>query len=564
MTASAPSQQAVTPLPPIPLSRRIYGYGSVFGKTLRDSRLTFIIIAGLLGGMTLYIAVGISAAFSTPEARAELARLATDLPPIMQGMAGRPVNVDTLGGYITFKYGLFFPIIAGLWSILALSGTLAAEARRGSLEFVAAAPFGKRRIALEKLGAHLVAVTGVILAIAVAAWLDGALFAKVPGDNIPVDAAFGFALYVGLLGLASGAVAFAIAPFLGRGAAAGIAMFVLFAGWLLAGYQVPYPALSGPANLTWFGWTSNHLPLSGTADWPSLVLVAIVAAVLLAVGVEAFVRRDIGATSAVPTPSMPRFLRGLQGPTERSLAERLPVGLAWGIGLGIWGLVIAASSRTFAEDVVRDSPELVRVLRSVFPNVDPISAGGFLQLMFVQFGFIVVGFAAATLVSGWASDEASGRTEILLTTPLARMRWAASSAAGVLIVVAVMTAVLAVAVGLGAVLSGSDALTPMAGSLVLGVYAAALAGVGFAVGGLLWATIAAELVAAVVTVTFLIDIIVPALQQPDWVHQLALTAHMGYPMVGIWDVGGIVLALAIAVGGLAIGAWGFARRDLRG
>ena len=42
-----------------------------------------------------------------------------------------------------------------LWSILALSGTLAGEASRGSLDFVAAAPFGKRRIALEKLAAHL-------------------------------------------------------------------------------------------------------------------------------------------------------------------------------------------------------------------------------------------------------------------------------------------------------------------------------------------------------------------------------------------------------------------------
>ena len=35
--------------PPIPLRRRIYGFGSVYGKTIRDSRLAFIIVAGLLG-----------------------------------------------------------------------------------------------------------------------------------------------------------------------------------------------------------------------------------------------------------------------------------------------------------------------------------------------------------------------------------------------------------------------------------------------------------------------------------------------------------------------------------
>ena len=60
------------------------------------------------------------------------------VPPILAGLAGKAVNVGTLGGYLQYKYGTFFPIIVSLWSILALSGTLAAEARRGSLEFVAA------------------------------------------------------------------------------------------------------------------------------------------------------------------------------------------------------------------------------------------------------------------------------------------------------------------------------------------------------------------------------------------------------------------------------------------
>ena len=61
-------------------------------------------------------------------------------------------------------------------------------------------------------------------------------------------------------------------------------------------------------------------------------------------------------------------------------------------------------------------------------------------------------------------------------------------------------------------------------------------GVGFAVGG--WRTsIAGEIVALVVVATYLIDLIAPALQLPDWVHQLALTAHLGQPMVGHWDAG---------------------------
>ena len=38
--------------------------------------------------------------------------------------------------------------------------------------------------------------------------------------------------------------------------------------------------------------------------------------------------------------------------------------------------------------------------------------------MLVQLLFVVAGFAAATLASGWAADETSGRLELLLATPL--------------------------------------------------------------------------------------------------------------------------------------------------
>jgi putative exporter of polyketide antibiotics len=151
---------------------------------------------------------------------------------------------------------------------------------------------------------------------------------------------------------------------------------------------------------------------------------------------------------------------------------------------------------------------------------------------------------------------------MLLATPLARLRWAVSGAIGVYLTIAAMTVVLAAGVGIGALLARSDALTPMAGTVTLGLYAAAVAGVGFAIGGLVRTSIAAEAVALVVTLTFLIDLIAPAVRLPDWVHQLALTAHMGQPMVGVWDAGGIAACLVLAAAGLALGGWGMRRRDV--
>ncbi len=327
----------------------------------------------------------------------------------------------------------------------------------------------------------------------------------------------------------------------------------------MANYGATMPAAALIANLTPWGWTANHLPLAGQYDWGSLVPVAIMAVVLLPIGIETFARRDLGATPSVKGPGLPAATLGLRGPIGRSFGDRLPVALAWGLGLGFFGLAMAAISGSIADEVAR-SPELARTFDSIFPSFKVNSAGGFLQLL-VQLVFILVGFAAATLVSGWASDETSGRLEMVLATPLARARWATLSAVGVLAAIGLLTVIVAAAIGVGAASAGSDAVTPMAGTITLGLYAAALAGVGFAVGGARM-SIAAETVAIVVIATYLIDLLAPALKLPGWVHQLALTAHLGQPMVGTWDVGGMVFCIAVAVGGLAIGAWAIRRRDV--
>jgi ABC-2 type transport system permease protein len=560
MTASSRAQLA----PSVPSAwSRIYGFGSVFAKTIRDSRRATILAGVVLGLALLGVGKAITSQFATPESRQEIVNVVTAVPPILQGFAGKPVNVGTLGGYLQYKYGTFFPIILSLWSILALSGTLAAEARRGSLEFLAAAPISRRRIALEKVSGHVVVVVIASMLIFGSLAIVGRAFPVLPGDEISVGAAGAYAVWLGLLGLVAGALAFALAQFLGRGAAIGIAGAVTFAGFILNGYQAVLPGLAPIANLTWFGWTTNHIPLAGLYDWPSVALVAVATLILLVIGVEAFVRRDLGATSAVPSPSLPTSLIGVNGPIGRAAGELLPNALAWGIGLGVFGLLIGGSGKSFS-DALQKSPEFLRLLSQVFPRIELAGAGGFLQLLFVEFGLILSGLAAATLVANWASDETSGRLEMVMAAPLARMRWVVSGGLGVLVGIAVIVVLAAIGIGIGASLTGGDVATPVAGTLVLGLYAVALAGIGIAVGGLVSTGAAAPAVAILTVVIWLIDIIAPPLGLPDAIQQLALTAHYGQPMLGVWDPAGIAASIVLAVGGVAIGAWGFARRDLRG
>ncbi len=42
----------------------------------------------------------------------------------------------------------------------------------------------------------------------------------------------------------------------------------------------------------------------------------------------------------------------------------------------------------------------------------------------------------------------------------------------------------------------------------------------------------------------------PALSLPEFVQNLALSAHYGLPMVGEWEAAGIVASVVIAVGGV--------------
>ena len=560
MTAEARPVTSVTA--PSTLSR-IYGLGSVFGKTLRDSRRATIAIAGVIALLLIVVSRAITSEFATPESRQQIGDLVEAVPPIMQGLAGKPVNVESLGGYIQYKYGGFFPLVTALWSILALSGTLAAEVHRGSMEIVAASAMTRRQIALQKLVGHVLVMTLAMAVIFVAAAVAGSAFAQLPGDAIPVGASLGYAVWLGLMALIAGALAFALAPFVGRGSAAGIAGAVMFAGFILNGYQTAIPELAPFANLTWFGWTTNHLPLAGQFDWASLGLVAVVTVVLFVVGIEAFARRDLGQTSAVPTPGLPRALVGLRGPASRATGELLPTALAWGLGLGIFGLVMGSSSASFVEQL-GESTEFGELIGSIFPGVDLATAGGFLQLVFVEFGLILAGLAAATLVGAWAANETSGRTEMLLATPLARVRWALAGGAAVLAGIVVLTAMTAVGIALGAISVGGDIATPVAGTLVLGIYAAGLAGVGLAVGGLFGARFAGPTVALLTILTWLLDFLGPNLDLPDAVQQLALSSHMGLPMVGVWDAVGMATCVVLAVGGTAVGAWGMRRRDIGG
>ncbi|HEY3523209.1 MAG TPA: hypothetical protein VGK63_05870 [Candidatus Limnocylindrales bacterium] len=555
--AGAPRQTLAGAIRPIPLRRRLYGFGSIYGKTIRDSRLAFIVAAGMLGGLTFALGAAIPTVFPTAQARQEIGSLIGGMPASMVNLFGKPDGLGTFGGYLSWKYGSLFALGTALWSILALSGTLAGEAGRGSLDFVAVAPFGKRRIALEKLGGHLTMLVLALVLLAVSVSVSSHTFGNASlGDPVAPLGALGFALWVGFIALFFGGLALALSPILGRSGAAGVAGMAMIVLWVASGLDLLGPV----AALSPFRWTYDHVALIGEYDWPGLALVGVVAAAFLATGVELFARRDLGITAGLGLPTLPGDVLGVRGPISRAFGDQLPRALGWGIGLFIFGALLASLVRTMTDQLANDA-SILRTFATVFPDFDLTSAGGFLQL-YAQIFYIAAGFAAATFVSKWASDETDGRLESILTTPLSRTRWVVAGAVAVLLAIVLMTALLGAGIGLGAASGGLDATAPVIGSVSLGLYAAAIVGVGFAVGGLWRTSLAAEVAALAVVATYLVDLLAPPLNLPSWVHDLALTAHFGQPMVGTWDATGVVVSLAVFVVGVALGAWGVRRRDI--
>ena len=541
---------------------RIVGLGSIYGKTLRDSRRAAL----LVGGLAAIFVIATGAPYATPDfATAELRKTfiagLTALPPAIRGLLGEPINLDTLGGFVSWRVGNFLPVMLGLWPVLALSGTLAGEAAKGSLDLLASTPHPRRTIALEKLAGHVTAVVFAMAILAIAIFGLGQAFARLPGDEISFSAAVGQAALYGVMMLAAGGAAFAAAPFLGRTRGLGVGLIVLFASYLIYGYSTLSPIIEALKPLSFFVWTAGHRPIAGVTDWPSVAALAAVDLVLFAIGIFAFSRRDLGQTANVGWLRLPSLPAGIAGPFSRQLADRLGIAIAWGVGIGAYGILIVASADAFGK-LISSVPTLKAVIDAVYPGLDLTQPSALLQLTFFSFGSFILGLAGASFLAGWAGDENRRRLEVVLSTPRTRASWAVRSGLGVLAAIGVVTVVIALLIGIAIGSQGNDVATPVIGIGILGLASAAFASVGLAAGGLFRLSLAAGVTAFLVIATLLIDTLGAALKLPDVILELSLYKHLGQPIAGIFDPVGIAVAVVMVVGGVAICAVGLTRRDI--
>src|SRR6266446_3140122 len=277
--------------------RPIMWLRSVFLKTLRDYRIP---ILGWGIGMGLVVVspmASVATLLSTPQAREQLVGLAA-----MFAWNADVVAVDTIGGYATFKIGIFIFLVA-VWPLLAASRMLRGEEDRGSLDVLLSLPRTRLAVALAKLAAMWTALLAMGLLIGLLAFAGGQKF----GGGFSLGDGLLFGLNLALLCAVIGGLALLISQFTQEAGTA--------AGWT-AGLLLVFIVLDrdhrGIPNSEWssrfspiyyYNLSKPLVPSYGT-NAGAMLLLLVLALFVSGAAIWLFARRDVGGT--VP---LPRWLR---------------------------------------------------------------------------------------------------------------------------------------------------------------------------------------------------------------------------------------------------------------
>jgi len=315
----------------------------------------------------------------------------------------------------------------------------------------------------------------------------------------------------------------------------------------------------GNGALSWLspiGWAQAARPFAEERSWP-LLLAVVVSALLTCVAFALGARRDVGAGLVAPRPGPPVASHGLTRPL--GLALRLQRGslVGWTVALFLSGLAYGSVGQDI-EELIADSPEMGDMLAQAGGDlVDSFFATTILMLALLGSGFSIQ--SALRL----RSEESSGRAEPLLSTGISRARWASSH----LIIALAGAAIVVAAGGLGTGISYGLAigdlgqvprllgasLVHLPAVWVLSGLAMALFGLSIRAAMFAWAALGGSVVIGFFGQLF---------GFPDWVTELSPFTHTPQvPAVDPTVVPLVVLSL-LAAGLVALGLWGFRRRDL--
>ena len=499
-----------------------------------------------------------------PAARAVFAQQMELLARQLTYLLPAPAQLDTMAGYLTWRWFGSAVLIYAFWGLLAGTGAGRGDEERGLVELWLSTGASRLRL-IGVRTAGFAALAAVSIAVMLAVTDVGA---AVGNEPLPLGPLAFEGLAMWLLTLFVFAFALVVAQLVTtRRGATGIAGIVV-----LALFMVNAAARSGVdiGPLRWVSpfylvERSNPLLRGGSLDVLATAALAIGSLVLVAIAVVAFIRRDVGGPL-------------LRGTLRKTRAEWRPAGdpllrtpvlaivdqqrvwiLGWALGLAVLAGFLTSITKTMV-DAFGNSD--IPVLRAYFEHAGINAYADFVGVIWFSTLLLLISLFVVVQVNGWAADDAEGRLETILSAPVSRARVVVERIAAVVVASAVLVAVSSLAVYLTATSTGISlpgGRFVFASAAVLPV-AYAFSGIGHALVG--WRPrVAVAILGALAVVGYFAQQFAPLFQWPDWVTNISLYALYGAPMSED-DWGGIATLIAIGLAGTAVAIVAMRRRDV--
>lgn len=245
-------------------------------------------------GLLLTVAL-VAVAYPTIRDNNELGKTFQGLPPSVQAMLGLDPNslLTSPAGYLNSQfYANLLPIILLVFSIGLASWAIAGDEAAGTLELLLSNPLGRLRLGIER-ATFVVAMLGIVTAVTLAGlWLVAPRVGLTKGLSLEHIAAATVA--TALMSLVFAAFAFSVGAATGnRSMAVSLAAALAVAGFLVEGLGAQVTFLKPLRVLSPWHWLLGSEPLRNGWVAEAWLLPLGVSAAVIAIGVAAFLRRDL-------------------------------------------------------------------------------------------------------------------------------------------------------------------------------------------------------------------------------------------------------------------------------
>jgi ABC-2 type transport system permease protein len=441
----------------VPERGRVATLGVLLRQRLRRDRWQLLIWILCIAFLALFSAASIDQTYGSATGRAELIRLAIANPTVLV-LRGLPQGTG-LAAVTFFEIFTFLALLAGLMNTFLAVRHSRAEEESGRAELVGSTPAARLTPTVATVIHGVLA--DIVLALATALGFMA--------SGLPAYGSLLAGAAVGGAGVAFLAVGLLLAQVMSTSRGAnGFASAVVVLAWVLRGIGDAIGTVDSsgttmasgwPTWLSPIGWGEQFSPYVRN-DWTPLLLQLGFAAVLIAAVFALQAVRDSGAGIVPERAGRRDALPMLNGPLGLAWRLQWPTIIGWTIGGLLTGVLAGALGSVVSTSIAND-PSMANIRDAVAH----LGAGGsgpmtalFLSAIMSIVGVLAAACAVQTVIR-LRQEEVGGSAEVMMATPVSRVRWLLDFVLVGLIAIVLVLVAAALAAGLSATAAGEPAST---------------------------------------------------------------------------------------------------------